>query len=287
MATKKNSNKILIRIKEAIPRKIKYILRKDPIFDENHFKFNPEITKDDYERLAEKCKYQIFPLIDDLEREIGFTILKQWLDELALLTQVTIKKSRPNYQHGRVVYSALRKYIHENQQKLKSSKITILEIGTARGFSAICMSKALLDSKHAGSIISIDPLPHNTKMYWNCIADIDGRSTRKELLKKYQEELSNIVFMQDHSPACLGKLGVERIHFAFVDGMHKHANIVQEYKYIKSHQLPGDIIIFDDIQTAEYSDVGEFVREIDRSGEYLLREIWSAKSRGYAMMTKL
>ena len=104
MATKKNSNKILIRIKEAIPRKIKYILRKNPIFDENHFKFNPEITKDDYERLAEKCKYQIFPLIDDLEREMGFAILKQWLDELALLTQVTIKKSGPNYQHGRVVY---------------------------------------------------------------------------------------------------------------------------------------------------------------------------------------
>ena len=91
--------------------------------------------------------------------------------------------------------------------------------------------------------------------------------------------------MQDHF-SLPSKLGVERIHFAFVDGMHKHANIVQEEKYIKSHQLPGDIITFDDIQTADYSDVGEFAREIDRS-EYLLREIWSAKSRGYAMMTKL
>ena len=218
---------------------------------------------------------------------MGFEILKPWLDKLALLTQVTIKSGELNYQHGRVVYSALRRYIYEHQLKLKPSKITILEIGTARGFSAICMSKAFLDSKYTGSIISVDPLPHNTKMYWNCIADINGRSTRKELLKEYQEELSNIIFIRDQSPACLGKLGVERIHFAFVDGMHKYANIMQEYKYISDHQLPGDIIIFDDIQTAEYSDVGEFTREIERSGEYSLREIWSTKSRGYAVMTKL
>ena len=66
----------------------------------------------------------------------------------------------------------------------KEFQKTIVETGTARGFSSICMSKALIDANTNGKIYTVDILPHDTKMYWNCIDDHDGMKSRKELLKK-------------------------------------------------------------------------------------------------------
>ena len=48
------------------------------------------------------------------------------------------------------------------ERKLK----TIVETGTARGFSSICMSKALIDQKKSGKIISLDCISHNEKIFW-------------------------------------------------------------------------------------------------------------------------
>ena len=44
------------------------------------------------------------------------------------------------------------------------------------------MAKALLDRKKDGKIFTIDILPHNKKIIWNCIEDFNGKSTRIELL---------------------------------------------------------------------------------------------------------
>ena len=61
-----------------------------------------------------------------------------------------------------------------------SQKINIVETGTARGFSAICMSKALNDSKNIkGEIHTIDLLPVNKAMYWNIIDDNEKKKTRE------------------------------------------------------------------------------------------------------------
>ena len=61
----------------------------------------------------------------------------------------------------------------------KFDEITILETGTARGYSSICMSKALNDRKQKGKIFTIDILPNNKKMYWNCIEDHKGKTIWK------------------------------------------------------------------------------------------------------------
>ena len=52
-----------------------------------------------------------------------------------------------------------------------NNSINIIETGTVRGFSALCMAKALSDAKFEGSIFTIDVLPHDKKMFWNCAAD--------------------------------------------------------------------------------------------------------------------
>ena len=75
---------------------------------------------------------------------MGYSIDKEWLNKLALQTQIVIKKSPLNYAHGRVLYSLLRNYLRTNSKKLKG--LNIVETGTARGFSSLYMAKALFDS---------------------------------------------------------------------------------------------------------------------------------------------
>ena len=87
-----------------------------------------------------KVKNIKYKEIDNFEESCGYFLDKDWLDNLALYTQIVIKKSQINYQHGRILYSLLMKYLNQN-----NDKINVLETGTARGFSSICMSKAILD----------------------------------------------------------------------------------------------------------------------------------------------
>ena len=63
---------------------------------------------------------------------LGYKIEYDWFHELALHTQIVIKKSELCYQHGRVLYSTLSAYINQND----CNYINIVDIGTARGFSA-------------------------------------------------------------------------------------------------------------------------------------------------------
>ena len=115
-------------------------------------------------KIAEKNTYS-FEKVSEFEKKMGYSIDKKWINKLALYTQVVIKKSPLNYAHGRILYSALRNYLNKNLKQIKS--INIIETGTARGFSALCMAKALNDMQQEGKISTIDILPHDKKIFWN------------------------------------------------------------------------------------------------------------------------
>ena len=157
---------------------------------------SPVATKEEYIELHNSCMCDEFKEIDILEKKLGFSIDKVFFENLALHTQVCKKKSKLNYQHGRILYSYLRNFIKVNYKKQNIKTINTFETGTARGFSAICMSKAIQDSEVNGNIITIDILPHNKKMYWNCIDDIEGKKTRQELLMPWSEQLDCITFFR-------------------------------------------------------------------------------------------
>ena len=238
-------------------------------------------TKDYYLLVYEKAKNEKFLEIDNLENLTGFNVDKSWLDELALHTQVVKKKTSINYQHGRVLYSLLRKYIQDQ----KTNYIKILEIGTARGFSSICMSKAIIDSKIDGDISTIDIISNKNKIYWNCIDDHDGKKSRQELLNPWQKELKNIHFLTGPSSLILKKINCERINFAFIDGMHNDFNVRKEFKFISLKQTKGDYIIFDDYST-DFPDIVRFINEIREDDVYDIKIISSAKVRSYAILQK-
>ena len=86
-------------------------------------------SKDEYLKLFYQIKDKKYDLIDKIEKQNNFSLNKDWLDNLALQTQIVKKDSQLNYQHGRVVYSYLRKYL---LSKDKQEKINIFETGTAR-----------------------------------------------------------------------------------------------------------------------------------------------------------
>ena len=246
----------------------------------------PRGSRDKYIRLATDAKTQSYPEVDAFEISAGFTLDTGWLHDLALHTQVVIKKSPLCYAHGRVLYSALSAYLRDNPCTFPTEKITIWETGTARGFSALCMAKALHDQKRAGTIVTFDILPHHTKMFWNCIDDWDGPKTRSELLNPWKILIQNyILFHQGDTRLELPKVKSNRIHFAFLDGVHSYEDVILEFENIREQQKPGDVIVYDDYQD-QFSGVVKAVDYICYSHSYTRNVIRSQSNRTYVVTIK-
>ncbi|MBZ9920097.1 MULTISPECIES: class I SAM-dependent methyltransferase [unclassified Mesorhizobium] len=238
----------------------------------------PRASKKEYLRLFEATRRVSFAEIDRLEAETGFAVDRDWLDELALHTQITIKTSALAYPHGRVLYSLLRRQLADSPRPFT----TVVETGTARGFSAICMAKALADAGACGHVVTLDVLPHHHRFYWNCIDDHDGRKSRAELLRPWQPLADRIIFLQGDSLLQLPRVGVNRIHFAFIDAQHTRKNVLAEHRCVSGVQREGDMVVFDDVTPGSFDGVVEAVAEIERQGRYEVRRLNASKQRTYA-----
>lgn len=241
----------------------------------------------DLAQSAEKNTYSIDD-VDLLEKNTGHSINKDWLNSLALSTQIVIKKSDLNYAHGRVLYSVLRNYLSTLNQDL--TKINIIETGTARGFSAICMAKALADSGFEGSILTFDVLPHFKKMFWNCALDhTKGQQSRQSLLGYWNDLVERyIIFIQGYTRHTLPKIALPRVNFAFLDGAHNYKDVLFEFDTISSVQKKGDIIIFDDYNKKKFPGVVKAVNYINNQKKYNITLIHNnITHRDYAVAKKI
>jgi hypothetical protein len=117
----------------------------------------PTATTQVYRELAEEVAARIYPEIDEFEAASTYASAPAWLHDLALHTQAVVKKSPLCYAHGRILYSALWRYLFANPLL---NQINIVETGTARGLSSLCMALALHDMGRQGSIVTFDVLPH-------------------------------------------------------------------------------------------------------------------------------
>ena len=241
-------------------------------------------SRDKYLNLHADAKKKIYKEIDFFEEKKGYKIDRTWFEDLALHTQVVIKNSELNYQHGRLLYSSLRNYLITS--KNETNDVVILESGTARGFSSVCMAKALIDSNKGGKIFTIDILPHNKPILWNCIDDHEGPKTRKDLLSKWSNEIKKIIFVQGHSRKRLPKMNLTRINFAFIDAMHEEEDVLSEYRYVCQKQKAGDIIIFDDVTPNLFEGVYRAVKKVEEENIYRVERITLSDQRGYAVATK-
>jgi len=242
----------------------------------------PKGDKEDYLELFEEAKKFSYPSIDkylDNKNKVD----NNWFNELVLHTQITIKKSKLNFQHGRILYSLLSEYL----DKFKSD-INILETGTARGFSSIVMSKVLNEKNIKKSkIYTLDIIPHNKKIYWNCIDDSEGKKTRKELLSKWNHLTENIEFLSGRSKNILPRLQkLARINFAFLDGAHDYKTVKYEFLFVSKRQKKNDLLILDDVTKDKFNGIVKLVEEIESNKSYNVKLIESETNRGYAILKK-
>lgn len=239
----------------------------------------PSASAEEFHALRREAEAHDYPDVDAVEREVGFAIDPAWLSELGFHTQVVKKRSALTYPaHGRLLYAILRRHIADSAERF----FTVVETGTARGYSALCIAKALVDSGKDGRIVTIDVLPHLVPIYWNCIDDLDGRKTRAELLAPWSDLLDRIVFLQGDTLRQLPRVGVGRVNFAFLDAQHTRHAVMQEFAFVAPLQRAGDMVFFDDVTPGQFPGVVDAVAEIEARGEYRLRRLTAARSRSYA-----
>jgi len=240
----------------------------------------PQASAEEYLAFWEEAKAESHPFMDSLVNELGYAPDPDWLDALALQTQVVVKKSRLNWQHGRLLYAALRARLSDHSE---NRPIKILETGTARGYSAVVMARALIDADAEGTVLTVDMLPHNTRFYWNCIADHSGPQTREELLAGYPKETARIIFLEGALPDKLQRIGLDRIDFAFIDASHTYEDVMQEFSFIEARQHKGDMIVFDDVSPNQFPGVVQALDSISHTGQYAVKKISDGGERGYAL----
>jgi len=247
----------------------------------------PWARQEQYGELFEQAKAVCYPEIDQIEKESGYAIDRDWMNDLAFHTQVVIKPESLNWQHGRIVYSTLRERIASGDiSGTGGTDWFVLETGTARGFSACCMAKAFNDAGVLGKILTFDVIPHDARMIWNCIDDLDGKKTRNELLAPWQRERDRILFYQGSTVRHLRRFGMGRIHFAFLDAYHEKEDVLMEFGFIRNRQQPGDMVLFDDVTEGVFDGVVRALEEIEKDGLYSIRRIASSSKRGYAVAVR-
>ena len=257
--------------------------RLDARWENDPFGSSIRASREEYLQLFSEAKSQAYPEVDATEKEMGFYLNREWLDDLALHTQIVKKKeTKLAYPHGRLLYSILRREIADRGL----DHVTVLETGTARGFSALCMAKALSDSGVSGAIVTIDVLPHLKPQIWNCIDDHEGRKTRADLLSPWSSLTRSVLFLQGDTLRLVERVGLPRINFAFLDAQHTRKSVLAEFNAVASRQLSGDIVFFDDVTPDLFPGVVDAVNEIELRGDYAVRRLSISAQRAYAWATR-
>lgn len=217
-------------------------------------------TREEYEAAFAAEAANVYPAIDDFERQAGHAYGAKRLEGAAKVLACPVKKNPPCWQHGRVIYAVARKYLSQN-----IGHMLFLDIGTAKGFSALAMAWASWDAKREVDIVSLDVVDPYSRVPRNSIADLEqfNPEGKREYLPRTVPELVEpftpagpeaINFYGVSSSRWLARLAPkERINLAFVDGKHSFESVSNDAKLIAGHQLPGDVMIFDDMQIAGIS----------------------------------
>ncbi len=121
----------------------------------------------------------------------------------------------------------------------------MLDIGTAKGFSALMLQLACDDQyRNSVHVVSVDVIDPASRELRNTVAELDGPLTLKEIIGPWMLETNflkstGIDYLRTHP---------ERIHVAFIDGKHDGHVVRQEGKLLAERQKCGDVAIFDDCQ---------------------------------------
>lgn len=199
-------------------------------------------TRADYDRIFETERAVVYPMVDAFEARLGCRVNRLRLENAAAVLACPLKAHPPNWQHGRVLSALALRYIAD--RSVVGVPFTFLDIGTAKGFSALCLQWALAGC--VGQVWSVDVLDPLARVRRNTLAEVEGYRTIAEILWPWPES-RGIHFEQSTGVDWL-KRHDGRVQIAFVDGKHSSDVVLKEGKLLADRQQAGDLVLFDDVQ---------------------------------------
>lgn len=235
-------------------------------------------TSDDYARIfAAECAVE-YPAVDAFEATAGAALERFTLERAARVLACPLKAHAPNWQHGRILYAAVRRYARTRE----AGPLLCVDIGTAKGFSALCLTWAATDAGRAVSVWSCDVLDPSEPVRRNTVAEVDGPLPLRDILAPWPETLP-IQFVCSDGAGLLKTLARQqaRIDVAFIDGKHTYAAVARETDLLAPLQHPGDLVIFDD---AQIDGVAQAITAA--ADRYAIETVIISPSRRYAIGTR-
>ena len=165
-----------------------------------------------------------------------------------------------NYERGILLYSLIAKYKPKN----------VLEIGTAEGYSTLCMAWAMVDHDINGKIFTIDPKPFDTpierEITWEKNPEHNTVSlSTKELWNKFadKEWIKKIEVLTGFSGEILQKKTKElpKMDMGFIDGHHAYEAVIHDFYAFLQIASENFYLLFDDYNPNENSDVTKVINE--------------------------
>lgn len=238
------------------------------------------LTREVYESAFAEEASRVYPAVDALERATGFALDTDRLLAAAKVLACPVKKNPPNWQHGRVLYAVTSAYLMDSGATpfRDDWPFRTLDIGTAKGFSALCVRFAVEDC-HASKLAesySVDVIPTDARVRRNTIAELDGLKTLPEILSPWPEA-QRITFLESTGIDWL-MTHTERVHVAFVDGKHSGDVVYREGLLLAARQEAGDVVVFDDVHILT---VGAAVDSL--AGFYDIERLQILPNRAYAI----
>lgn len=150
-------------------------------------------------------------------------------------------------EHGQLLYGLVRRL-------RRQPSVAILDVGTARGFSAISMARALLDGGLEHRVVSIDVIGHDEPTDWHSRRKHDpadplaGRAvSRAEIWRYYPDEAACIRALQGRSRDVLENWTFGPVGLAFIDGEHTYRSVKNDLESLERLMAPGAAIVLDDV----------------------------------------
>jgi len=207
-----------------------------------------------------------YPELDRFEKLAGYAVDRERLEQAARVLQCPIKVNAPNWQHGRVLYTLARQYI-----AWAAAPTVFLDIGTAKGFSAVVMSWAIADADVCDHrIVSLDVVEPDTFVRRNSVVECEKLQTVQQYVLPFVAPDVRIEFLGGGSGRWFAVTPPDvHVGFAFIDGKHTFQSVALEALQIERRQVRGDVMVFDDMQIDEVARGAMQLRGYRREGIHL------------------
>ena len=173
--------------------------------------------------------------------------------------QLNFAKQIPNYERGILLYSLIAKYKPKN----------VLEIGTAEGYSTLCMAWAMTDYNINGKIFTIDPKPFDVPVERNVTWEDNPKHdtvmlSRRELWNKFadNEWIKKIEVLTGFSGEVLQKnTKLPKMDMGFIDGSHVYEAVIHDFYAFLEVASESFHLLFDDYVPNENDGVTKTIDE--------------------------